>query len=249
MHAQQTYTTHRTQRTTEHLVHTEHKRNTWASTPHVGIGRIQWYSQKYVFYQAQVHLKVLQDLSEQIYVDLTQNLKDHTQTLFPQILDHNPANPHKPMDDIPLPQNSQIDREEIWGWNKLKTKTTTKVLITEDKWFSGGSRSGSREVGRVGGVRQTPHDSDLFQQQHALPTSAAGTWSICAHNLFQSNKLWLMVTKVVVWVMQQSQKFYSSLSLFFLPLNMPLMISVNYCCCPLGATSCCYINTQEQLPT
>ena len=153
------------------------------------------------------------------------------------------------MDDIPLPQNSQIDREEIWGWSKLKQKQPQKCWLRKTSGSQGGSRSACREVRRVSGVRQTPHDSDLFQQQHALPTSAAGTWSICAHNLFQSNKLWLMVTKVVVWVMQQSQKFYSSLSLFFLPLNMPLMISVNYCCCPLGATSCCYINTQEQLPT
>ena len=176
MHAQQTYTTHRTQRTTEHLVHTEHKRNTWASTPHVGIGRIQWYSQKYVFYQAQVHLKVLQDHSEQTYVDLTQNLKDHTQTLFPQILDHNPANPHKPMDDIPLPQNSQIDREEIWGWNKLKTKTTTKVLITEDKWFSGGVEE-RLQRSRKGGWGAT--DSPWFRPFSATTRFA----NFCSRNV------------------------------------------------------------------
>ena len=51
----------------------------------------------------------------------------------------NRPNPHKPMDGYPTPTKfSKINREEIWGWNKSKTKTTTKVLITEDKWFSGG---------------------------------------------------------------------------------------------------------------
>ena len=57
-----------------------------------------------------VHLKVLQDLSEQIFIDLTQNLKDHTQTLFPQL----PANPHKPMGGYPTPTKLSKINREIW---------------------------------------------------------------------------------------------------------------------------------------
>ena len=154
---------HRTQRTAEHIVHTEHKRNTWAATPYVGIGRIHWYSQKYVFDQAQVQR-----------TDLCRSYskfgRPHTNS--------NRANPHKPIDGwYPTPTKfSKINREEILGWNKLKTKTPTKVLITEDKWFSGGVEE-RLQRSRKGGWGAT--DSPWFRPFSATTRFA----NFCSRNV------------------------------------------------------------------
>ena len=146
--------------------------------------------------------------SEQIYVDFTQNLEDHTQTPIVQILT-------SPWMDIQLPQNSQTNRKRSEDEINQKQKHSQKCWLRKTSGSQGGSRSACGEVGRVGGVRQTPHDSDLFQQQHPLPTFAAGTWSLCAHNLFQSNKLWLMVTKKFLPGSSSNRKSFIQASLCF----------------------------------